>query len=494
MNNICELSIRELRQKICSRELSILEVAEIFLARISQVEGSIKALLEVNPDRIREDATRLDRRLAAGELENKLLTGVPLVIKDNIVTRGIPTTCASHILGNYLPPYDATVVERLKEQGALSLGKANCDEFAMGSSTENSAFNPTLNPWNLRTVPGGSSGGSAAAVAAFEATGALGSDTGGSIRQPAAFCGVVGLKPTYGRVSRYGLIAFASSLDQIGPIARNVSDVAILLQVIAGNDPRDSTSSRSPVGSYLDQLGQDIKGFKIGVPKEWFGEGLDPEIREVVEQTIQRLERMGCQVHAVSLPHTSYAVATYYIIAPAEASSNLARYDGVRYGYRDWSGKDVETMYQFTRSKGFGEEVKRRIMIGTYVLSAGYYDAYFLKASKVRTLIKEDYLKVFQKVDLLVGPTTPTLPFALGEKKADPLQMYASDIYTVTANLAGIPGLVMPCGFSNSGLPIGLQILAPHFQEARLLRAARALEKELSIRIPTLPTLETSTN
>ena len=490
MEGIHKLTIRQLRDRIDSRELSVRDIAESFLARIQLVEDKIQAFLKLEPEGVLEEAADLDRRLAAGDLEPGLLTGIPLGIKDNIVIRGVGTTCASRILENYHPPYDATIIERLKQQGALLLGKTNCDEFAMGSSTENSAFRSTHNPWNLETVPGGSSGGSAAAVAAWEVPGALGSDTGGSIRQPAAFCGVVGLKPTYGRVSRYGLVAFASSLDQVGPIAQNVCDVAMLLQAIAGYDPRDSTSSQHPVDPYLDEIGKDVKGFRIGVPEEWFGSGLDPEIESTIQQSIKKLEGLGCDVTEVHLPHTDYAIATYYIIAPAEASSNLARYDGVKYGYRSASADNLETMYSSTRSEGFGEEVKRRIMIGTYVLSAGFYDAYFLKASKVRTLLKQDFLDAFSKVDLLVGPTTPSLPFKLGEKKADPLAMYRSDIYTVTANLAGIPGLSLPCGFSKEGFPIGLQILAPHFREARLLRAAHALEQELSVKRPPLTGLE----
>jgi aspartyl-tRNA(Asn)/glutamyl-tRNA(Gln) amidotransferase subunit A len=483
---IHQRSIRELRESITRQECSVTEVVEGFLARIDQQEDKIKAFLSVDAESALDQARALDQRLAQGEAQNGLLTGIPVAVKDNIVTEEIRTTCGSRILENYIPPYDATVVRSLKENGAIVVGKANCDEFAMGSSTENSAYFPTRNPWDLERVPGGSSGGSAAAVAAWEVPGALGSDTGGSIRQPAAFCGVVGLKPTYGRVSRYGLVAFASSLDQIGPLANNVWDVALLLQAIAGSDARDSTSVQRPVEDYLEDLGKDVQGFKIGVPSEWFSSGLDPQIEQAVQGAIKTLEGLGCRVKEVHLPHTEHAISTYYIIAPAEASSNLARYDGVKYGYRSPDATNLEDMFRSARSQGFGDEVKRRIMIGTYALSSGYYDAYFLKASKVRTLLKNDYLEAFKQVDFLVGPTTPSLPFKMGEKTTDPLQMYLMDVYTVTANLAGIPGLALPCGFSQEGLPIGLQIQAPHFEEAKLLRLAHALEAELAVERPEL--------
>ncbi|MEE8349330.1 MAG: Asp-tRNA(Asn)/Glu-tRNA(Gln) amidotransferase subunit GatA [Acidobacteriota bacterium] len=483
---IHQLSIRELRDAITRKEFSITEVVQGFIDRIDQQEGKIRAFLSVSLESALAQARALDQKLAQGEIQNGLLTGIPVAIKDNIVTEGVATTCASRILENYIPPYDATVVRRLKEHGVIVLGKANCDEFAMGSSTENSAYFTTQNPWDLERVPGGSSGGSAAAVAAWEVPGALGSDTGGSIRQPAAFCGVVGLKPTYGRVSRYGLVAFASSLDQIGPLANNVEDVALLLQAIVGADDRDSTSVERPGEDYLEDLGKDVQGFKIGVPSEWFSSGLDPQIEQAVQASIQKLEGLGCSIQEVHLPHSEYAISTYYIIAPAEASSNLARYDGVKYGYRHPNAANLEDLFRSARSQGFGEEVKRRIMIGTYALSSGYYDAYFLKASKARTLLKNDYLEAFKEVDFLVGPTTPSLPFKMGEKKTDPLEMYLMDAYTVTANLAGIPGLAMPCGFSQEGLPIGLQIQAPHFEEAKLLRLAHALETELAVQRPTL--------
>jgi len=487
MTEFCQLSIKQLRDLIQRRDASVTEITQSFLNRIRQCDDKIKAFLTVEEEPALAQAAQLDRQLASGESKNGLLTGIPLAIKDNIVTQGVRTTCASRILENYIPPYDATVMSRLKESGAILLGKTNCDEFAMGSSTENSAFFATRNPWDLERVPGGSSGGSAAAVAAGEAPGALGSDTGGSIRQPAAFCGTVGLKPTYGRVSRYGLVAFASSLDQIGPVGNSVSDVALLLQAIAGSDPQDSTSAARPVEDYLSEIDREVKGLKIGVPKEWFGSGLDGQIEQSLQAAIKKLEELGCSVCEVSMPQTEYAISTYYIIAPAEASSNLARYDGVKYGHRSVDQKDLDSMFKSTRSEGFGEEVKRRIMIGTYVLSAGYYDAYFLKASKVRTLLRNDYLEAFKKVDFLVGPTTPSLPFKIGEKKTDPLEMYLMDIYTVTANLAGIPGLSLPCGFSQEGLPIGLQIQAPYFQEARLLNLAHTLEQELAVKRPVLP-------
>lgn len=487
MSELYQLSIQQLRELIQSREASVTEITQSFLDRIEQCDEKIKAFLTVQREQVLARAAELDRQLASGEPKNGLLTGIPLAIKDNIVTQGVCTTCASRILENYIPPYNATVMDKLEESGALLLGKTNCDEFAMGSSTENSAYFPTRNPWDLERVPGGSSGGSVAAVAAGEAPGALGSDTGGSIRQPAAFCGTVGLKPTYGRVSRYGLVAFASSLDQIGPVANSVSDVALLLQAIAGSDPHDSTSAARPVEDYLSSIDQEVKGLKIGVPREWFGSGLDAQIEQSLQEAIKKLEGLGCSVSEVSMPQSEYAIATYYIIAPAEASSNLARYDGVKYGHRGTDQKDLDSMFKSTRSEGFGEEVKRRIMIGTYVLSAGYYDAYFLKASKVRTLLRNDYEEAFKKVDLLIGPTTPSLPFKIGEKTTDPLQMYLMDIYTVTANLAGIPGLSLPCGFSQEGLPIGLQIQAPYFQEARLLNLAHVLEKELAVKRPELP-------
>ncbi|MCL6616847.1 MAG: Asp-tRNA(Asn)/Glu-tRNA(Gln) amidotransferase subunit GatA, partial [Anoxybacillus ayderensis] len=405
-----------------------------------------------------------------------LLFGMPIGIKDNIVTKGLRTTCASKILYNFDPIYDATVMERLHEADAITIGKLNMDEFAMGSSTENSGFQLTRNPWDLERVPGGSSGGSAAAVAAGEVPFALGSDTGGSIRQPAAFCGVVGLKPTYGRVSRYGLVAFASSLDQIGPITRNVEDNAYLLQVISGVDPMDSTSANVDVPDYVSALTGDIQGLKIAVPKEYLGEGVSEEVRQSVLNALKVLEGLGATWEEASLPHSKYALATYYLLASSEASANLARFDGVRYGYRTDNAKNLIDMYKQTRSEGFGNEVKRRIMLGTFALSSGYYDAYYKKAQKVRTLIKQDFENVFEKYDVIIGPTTPTPAFKIGEKTSDPLTMYANDILTIPVNLAGVPGISVPCGFVN-GLPVGLQIIGKHFDESTIYRVAHAFEQ-----------------
>jgi len=486
MNEVCSLSLKQLRDAVKRRSLSFKEIAEAYLERIDEAERQLQAFVTVADKSVVDQAADLDDRLARGDLRLGYLTGMPIGVKDNIVTRDVRTTCGSRILDNWVPPYDSTVVRKLKANEALLFGKTNCDEFAMGSSTENSAHYPTRNPWDLERVPGGSSGGSASAVAARLVPAALGSDTGGSIRQPAAFCGVVGLKPTYGRISRYGLVAFGSSLDQIGPLTNTVRDAAVMLQVLAGHDPADSTSANSPVDNYLSQIGKDVHGLRVGVPAEWMGSGLEPEVKTAVQDALKVLEGLGCSIEEVLFPHTSSAVATYYIIAPAEASANLARYDGVKYGYRS-SRKDTLTqMYENSRTEGFGDEVKRRIMIGTYVLSSGYYDAYYLKASKVRTLIQQDYLKAFEQVDLIVGPTTPTLPFQLGEKTSDPLAMYLSDVYTVTANLAGVPALSMPCSFTEGKLPVGLQLIGPHFKEGRLLRLAHALESELQLSRPSL--------
>jgi aspartyl-tRNA(Asn)/glutamyl-tRNA(Gln) amidotransferase subunit A len=408
--------------------------------------------------------------------EKKLLLGIPLAIKDNICTKNIPTTCSSKILSNFIPTYESTVTSRLIEQGYILIGKTNMDEFAMGSSTENSGFYPTRNPWDLERIPGGSSGGPAAAVASDECIAALGSDTGGSIRQPAAFCGVVGLKPTYGRVSRFGLVAFASSLDQIGPITKQVRDSAILMNIISGHDPLDSTSAPLPVPDFTAVLGQDIKGLKMGVPKEYFIEGIEREVEVLVKEAIKRLELLGAIPVEVSLPHTGYAIATYYIIATSEASSNLARYDGMRYGLRS-EGKDLIETYLNTRAHGLGAEVKRRIMLGTYALSAGYYEAYYKKAQQVRTLIKQDFESAFKEVDVIVTPTSPTAAFKLEEKIADPLQMYLSDIFTISVNLAGVPGISIPCGFTADNLPVGLQIIGRHFDEESILKVAYAYEQ-----------------
>jgi len=459
-----------LRKEVTSREIT-----ESVLKRIEEVEGRVHAYITRTPDLALEQAVAADARIRGGEVGP--LTGIPLAIKDVICTQGVLTSCGSHILDSFIPPYDATVVEKLKAAGAVLLGKANMDEFAMGSSTENSSFGPTHNPWDLGRIPGGSSGGSAAAVAAGECIASLGSDTGGSIRQPAACCGVVGIKPTYGRVSRYGLVAFASSLDQIGPFSKDVRDTAVLLNVISGHEPKDSTSVNLPVPDYTKALADDARGMVLGIPRESLAEGLDPEVSRAVQEAIQTLKELGAQIVEISLPHSEYALAVYYIIAPCEASSNLARFDGVKYGFRTKETQDLLDMYQETRWQGFGAEVKRRIMLGTYALSAGYYDAYYLKASRVRTLIRDDFEKAFEKCDVIMMPTAPTPAFKLGEKVDDPLQMYLSDIFTIPCNLAGIPGLSLPCGFTEGGLPIGLQILGNHFQEEKILRAAYAFER-----------------
>jgi len=470
------LTIDAARSAVQDRKITAKALAEAFYAKIQKDDPQIGAYLILAKDRALEQADRIDQLASQGE---KLppLGGVPIGIKDVLSTRGVRTTAGSKILGNYVPPYDCTAVSRLEAAGAVLLGKTNCDEFAMGSSNENSAWHPVRNPRDVTRVPGGSSGGSAAAVAADMAVAALGSDTGGSIRQPASFCGVVGLMPTYGRVSRYGLIAFASSLDHIGPLTKTVKDAAIVLRTIAGRDPMDSTSADLPVPDYVAKLEKPVDGLKIGVAKEYLGEGLDPEVRNAVEAAIQKLNSLGCKVVEISLPHTKYAIPTYYVVATAEASSNLARFDGVRYGYRARDARTLSEMYRRTRDEGFGAEVKRRIMLGTYALSAGYYDAYYLKAQKVRTLIARDFEEAFSKVDAIVTPTCPTAAFKLGEKAEDPLAMYLADIYTVTADLAGIPGISIPCGQTREKLPIGLQILGRHFDEATILRVAHAYEQ-----------------
>ena len=451
------------------------EVVETCLGRIEALDPKVRAFVTVTRESALAQAEAAGKRLKTGKALS-LLDGIPLAIKDVICTKGVRTTCSSKILKNFVPPYDAAVMTRLNAAGAIMLGKTNMDEFAMGSSTENSAFFPTRNPWDTSRVPGGSSGGSAAAVAAGFAAGALGSDTGGSIRQPAAFCGTVGLKPTYGRVSRYGLVAFASSLDQIGPFAADVQGAALLLQAIAGHDPLDSTSTDVPVPDYAAALGQGIEGLRVGIPGEYFIEGMDPEVEKAVWDAIEVLKGLGAKTEKVSLPHTDYALAAYYLIAPAEASSNLARYDGVKYGYRAPGSKDLIQMYGRTRAEGFGPEVKRRIMLGTYALSAGYYEAYYGKAQRVRTQVRRDFQRAFERVDVLVCSTAPNVAFKLGEKE-DPLQMYLCDIFTIPVNLAGIPGLSLSGGFTLSGLPIGLQFIGKPFDEATLLRAAYAYEQ-----------------
>jgi len=474
--DISGLTIDAARSAVAERKTSALALAEAFYAKIEADDEKIGAYLLLSKERVLEKAAAIDHLAQSGSALPPL-AGVPVGIKDVMVTKSVRTTAGSKILGNYIPPYDCTAVARLEAAGALVLGKLNCDEFAMGSSNENSAFKPVHNPRDLSRVPGGSSGGSAAAVAADMAVATLGSDTGGSIRQPASFCGVVGLKPTYGRVSRYGLIAFASSLDHIGPLTKSVKDAAIMLRTIAGRDPMDSTSAELPVPDYVAEIDKPIKGLKIGVAKEYFGEGLEPETRSAIEAAIQKLASMGCEIVNVSLPHTKYAIPAYYLVATAEASSNLARFDGVRYGFRVRGARSLSDMYRRTRDEGFGAEVKRRIMLGTYALSAGYYDAYYLKAQRVRTLLTRDFEEAFKKVDVIVGPTCPTPAFKLGEKVDDPLAMYLADIYTVTANLAGIPGISIPVGKSKDNLPIGMQIFGRHFDEATILRAAHAYEK-----------------
>ncbi|MFA5515168.1 MAG: Asp-tRNA(Asn)/Glu-tRNA(Gln) amidotransferase subunit GatA [Desulfuromonadales bacterium] len=472
---LINLPIHALHELLRGRTVSAVEVTQAYLDRIAASDERINAFITVVGDEALRQAKAADARLAAGE--GDVLTGIPLALKDIFVTEGVRTTCASKILENYIPPYDGTAVARLKACGAVLLGKLNMDEFAMGSSNENSIFGPVRNPWDLARVPGGSSGGSAACVAARQAAGTLGTDTGGSIRQPAAHCGVVGLKPTYGRVSRYGVIAYASSLDQVGPLSRDIEDCALLLQAVAGYDPADSTSVDIPVPDYRAALAQGVKGLRIGLPEEYFIAGLDPQVKAAVEAAIAAYRQLGAEIVEVSLPHTEYAVACYYLIATAEASSNLARYDGVRYGRRVEEGKGLLDMYMRSRASGFGDEVKRRIMLGTYALSSGYYDAYYLKAQKVRTLIRQDFLDAFGKVDLLLTPVAPTPAFRLGEKTDDPLQMYLSDIFTIPANLAGTCGLSLPCGFTADDLPIGLQLIGRPFGEETILRAGHAFEQ-----------------
>ena len=480
-------TIHELHNMLKKGETTSVAITDSVLKRIDAVEGKVKSYITVTADIARAQAEAADKRIKAGDTSSPLL-GIPIAIKDNMCTEGIATTCASKILGNFVPPYNATVVAKLKQAGSVLCGKPNMDEFAMGSSTENSGYFITRNPWDLDRIPGGSSGGSAAAVAADECIGSLGSDTGGSIRQPAACCGVVGLKPTDGRVSRFGLVAFASSLDQIGPLTKDVTDTALLMNVIAGHDPKDSTSADVPAPDFTKALKKDMKGLRVGLPKEYFIEGMDPQVDKAVREAVRTLEALGAKVSDVSLPHTKYAVATYYILATSEASSNLARYDGVKYGYRAASPKDLLDMYMRSRDEGFGPEVKRRIMLGTYALSAGYYEAYYKKGQQARTLIKRDFDEAFKTVDLIATPTAPTAAFKIGEKSADPLQMYLSDIFTISVNLAGIPGISLPCGFTAENLPIGLQVLGRNFDEESIIHAAYAYEQatEWHTRKPTL--------
>lgn len=469
------LTVESTRTAIRESQFTASRLVDEFYKKITAEDPGIQAYLATCEDRALQKAGRIDDLAGRGE-PLPPLAGVPVAVKDVMVTKGVRSTAGSRILESFIPPYDCTAVERLESAGAIVLGKTNCDEFAMGSSNENSAYGPVRNPRDRSRVPGGSSGGSAAAVAAGTAVAALGSDTGGSIRQPAAFCGVVGLMPTYGRVSRYGLIAFASSLDHIGPLTKTVKDAAIILRHIAGRDPLDSTSADVPVPDYEQEIGKPVKALKLGVPKEYFGEGLDAEVKSAVEAAIQQLAADGCEIVPISLPHTPYAIPTYYVIATAEASSNLARYDGVRYGYRSKQARTLSEMYRRTRDEAFGAEVKRRIMLGTYALSSGYYDDYYLKAQKVRTLLARDFEEAFRRVDAIVTPTTPTPAFKLGEKTDDPLAMYLADIYTVVGDLVGVPGISVPCGQTRSGLPIGLQILGKHFDEATVLRLGHAVE------------------
>ncbi len=474
---LCRLTISEIRDLIDKKEVSVKDTVNSICQRIDAVEEKVRAFVTTTKDEALKMADEVQNKLDLGKTQNrKSILGIPLAIKDNMCIKGIPTTCSSKILHNFVPPYESTVTSKLMEQGYILIGKTNMDEFAMGSSTENSGFQVTKNPWDLERIPGGSSGGSAAAVAADECIAALGSDTGGSIRQPAALCGVVGLKPTYGRISRYGLVAFASSLDQIGPITKNVRDSAILMNILSGHDPLDSTSAPVTVPDFTAIPGKDINGMKIGIPKEYFIEGMEEEVESSVKEAIKKLEILGAIPVEISLPHTGYAVATYYVLATSEASSNLARYDGVKYGFRA-EGRDLMDMYMNTRAQGFGAEVKRRIMLGTYALSSGYYEAYYKKAQQVRTLIKRDFEDAFRQVDVIVTPTSPTAAFKIGEKTADPLQMYLSDIFTISVNLAGVPGISIPCGFTSNNLPIGLQLIGKHFDEESILKVAYAYEQ-----------------
>ncbi len=473
--SLAALTLHDAGEKLRAGEFTSVELTEAIFQRIAAIDERIHAYLTLDRAGALAQARAADARIRANDAVLPLL-GIPVALKDNFLTQGLLTTAASKMLGEFVPPYDATTVRKLRAAGGVFVGKTNLDEFAMGSSAENSAFFPTRNPWNLDRIPGGSSGGSAAAVAADECIAALGTDTGGSIRQPAACCGVVGLKPTYGRVSRYGIIAFASSMDQVGPITKDVRDSALVLEAIAGHDPADSTSDNRPVPRYSEGLTGDIKGLRLGIPKEFFVAGMQAEVEHSVRRAISELEKSGAVIEEISLPHTEYAVAVYYVVATAEASSNLARYDGMRYGYHA-EAKDLTETYRITRDEGFGAEVKRRIMLGTYALSAGYYDAYYLKAQRVRTLIKGDFDEAFKRCDAIVTPTAPTTAFKLGEKTQDPLQMYLSDIYTISINLAGVPAISLPCGFDQDAMPVGMQVIGKHFDEATILRVAHAYEQ-----------------
>ena len=478
-NTLCEKTLFETVELLRKKEISSLETTKAYLNRIKETNGVLNSLTTVCEEQAQDQAQKIDERRSKKENVG-VLEGAPIIVKDVIATCGIRTTCGSKMLENFIPYYDATVSHRLKEEGAVFLGKSNMDEFAMGSSNENSYFGAVKNPWDLERTPGGSSGGSAVAVAAHQGAAALGSDTGGSVRLPASFCGIVGLKPTYGRVSRFGLVAFASSLDQIGPMTQDIRDAAMLSQVLCGYDPQDSTSSQEKVPNFLEVLGKGVKGLKVGVPREYFAEGLNQEVLTQVKKSLSLLEKSGAKIIDIALTHTKYSIATYYIVATSEVSSNLARYDGVRYGYSHKDAQDIMDLYFMSREEGFGKEVKRRIMLGTFSLSSGYYEAYYKKAAQLRTLIKNDFENAFQKVDVIVTPTAPDVAFKLGEKVSDPLQMYLSDIYTTSINLAGLPALSMPCGFNKKGLPIGVQLIAPWFLETTLFQAGDFLEKELS--------------
>lgn len=480
MKAICEYTAHEIHEKYISKELKVVDVIKAFFEKIKTDDEKIKAYITLCEEEALKDAEVIQTKIDNGE-EIGPLTGIPIAIKDNMCTKGIKTTCASKMLENFIPPYDATVITKLKDAGAIIIGKTNMDEFAMGGSTEHSAFFKTYNPVNLNKVPGGSSGGSAAAVAGDMAPISLGSDTGGSIRQPASFCGIVGLKPTYGLISRYGLVAFASSFDQIGPFAKDIEDTANLLNVIAGHDDMDSTSAKLEKVDYTKALINDVKGLKIGVPKEFMGEGVNEEVKTAVKSAVEKFKALGAEVSECSLPATDYALPTYYIVACAEASSNLARFDGIRYGYRTSNYESLDDIYKNSRSEGFGEEVKRRIILGTYVLSSGYYDAYYKKAQRVRTLVKEGYEKVFEKYDVILTPTAPSVAFDVGSKVNDPLEMYMADLMTVSINLAGVPAISIPCGKDKEGMPIGLQLISKHFNESTLLQAAYTFEKNMEV-------------
>ena len=479
--NITDLTVHELKEKLDKKEISIQDVIKAYTDRIDDKEKDVKAFVTTLTKEALEQAKVIEEKVNKGEITSEY-AGIPIGIKDNMCTKGVKTTCSSKMLENFVAPYNATVVEKINSENMIDLGKLNMDEFAMGASTEYSAFNKTANPWNLNRVPGGSSGGSAAAVAAGLVPWALGSDTGGSIRQPASFCGVVGLKPTYGLVSRYGLVAFASSLDQIGPITKDVEDSAILLNIIAGYDEKDTTSINIEKKDYTKALKNDVKGLKIGIPKEYFGEGINPEVKQALEQAIEEYKAMGAIVEECSVPIAEYALATYYIIACAEASSNLGRFDGIRYGYRTQNFENLKDIFVNSRTEGFGPEVKRRIILGTYVLSSGYYDAYYKKAQQVRTLVKKEFDKVFEKYDVLITPTSPTVAFNMGQRSNNPLEMYLADICTVSVNIAGLPGISIPCGVDSQGMPIGMQIIGKHFDEETILNAAYTYEQKIKFR------------